>query len=367
MAPAVKRGVVDGRRRAVPWTGIGRYVTALFEWLPRTMGPDSPRFVGGGSLRISEGDGLLQVDLSSRRSKVLWEQVALPKWLLQQQPAFVHLPWYEGPLIVPAPLIVTVHDLDTYTHSERYSVHFRAYYNTLLGHYIRRAARVIAVSETTANDIALVFKKTSPVVVVYQGVDTVFHNPDRALGEALLMKYGCMGRHVVISASGVGVRKNIDGLARALRLAASQAKGITLVVTQTECVPPQLQSVLDLGVPVVVAGRLSTRELAALYSVSDVSVSPSLNEGFGLSVVEAMAAGCPVIASAAGSHVEISGGAAMLFDPRRHDQLAEILVTVLRDSDLRDRLTAAGRERAGHFSWERTASLTASVYQDVAD
>jgi hypothetical protein len=142
----IVEGAIDSRRRAIPWTGIGRYVAALSRSLPDALGDQSPALLSGGGLRVVRGGLPRKEDLTTRIRKVIWEQVALPAWLSKHRPSFIHLPWFEGPWTPPCPLILTIHDLDTLLHPSRYSLPFRAYYNELLLRYARLATKILVVS-----------------------------------------------------------------------------------------------------------------------------------------------------------------------------------------------------------------------------
>ena len=117
------------------------------------------------------------------------------------------------------------------------------------------------------------------------------------------------------------------------------------------------------GGRVHLTGYVSDRQLAACYRCSTAFVLPSLYEGFGLPVLEAMAHGVPVACSNAGALPEVAGDAAVLFDPRSVEAIGAAMSSILRDASLRERLSHAGKARAAEFTWKRTAELTLAVYQ----
>ena len=361
----VSAGILDARRAAVPWTGIGRYVRALVKGFSGEDGRETVRFVAGGSLNVVSGPGTAVEDLSQRHRKLVWEQLALPVWSSHFRPGFLHLPYYEGPPYTYSPLIVTIHDLDTLTNPGRYSPQYRLYYNGLLRLLAHRAARVIAPSRTTARDLhAHMRLEESKVVVIPQGIDDEFRAPDAERGRILRSRLGVeQETRVVVAGAGVASRKNLSTLFSALGERVLRDHRVHLLVTGTTSVPTR--EAVRPPHRVSATGILATNDLAALYSVADASVCPSLNEGFGFAVVEAMAAGCPVIASRAGSHPEIVGDAALLFDPRNSEGLASCLAQVLQDRSLRDSLRCRGAERAAGFTWDRTISMTRSVYSEI--
>jgi glycosyltransferase involved in cell wall biosynthesis len=363
----LRHGAIDVRRSAVAWTGIGQYVERLKSLLPDVMGADAPVFVSGGGLSLRTNGGTREDDVLRTGRKFLWEQVTEPFWTHLTHPAFLHLPWYEGPHIITAPLLVTVHDLDTLIHPQRYSFKFRAYYNGLLRHYARTATRLITDSHTSAADIE---RHLAPAraTVVYPGVGMEFRTPDPSRGREIIRSLGLPAdRPVAISASGLGLRKNLGVLADGLEICARKGSHLSLVITQTGLVPELFGRAQAAGVVVRAAGKLPRADLAAVYAAADVSVSPSLYEGFGLSIVEAFAAGCPVVASDAGSHPEIADGAALLFQATNAHELAEHLCAVLSSPGVSAALRSRGRDRAADFDWLTTVRQTAAIYYDLMD
>lgn len=359
-------GLIDGRREANLWTGIGRYVHALRRWLPQVMAAESPNFATGSGFRLRLNGSPAPADLKNRLGKVTWEQMTLP-WIVRRlHPTYLHLPWYEGPFKSGAALIVTVHDLDTVINASRYSRHFRMYYNGLLSNYVSTAAHIIVDSEATANDLESVFGRRKAVSVIYPGVDSEFENPDAQLGTRVLARLGLTSEiPVVVTGGGTGLRKNLQILGTAITMLKDSGLASALVVTGTRSLPPAFEPAVEAGAQIIPAGLLSSAELAGLYAAATVSVSPSLYEGFGFPVVESMAAGCPVIASNAGSLPEIAGGGALLFDPQKAADLANCLRETIRDAALRRRLSAAGRIRASRFRWSEAARSIAAVYRSV--
>ena len=349
------------------WTGIGQYVESLVVLLPDLMGADAPVFVSGSGLSLRTDGRANEGEVLRTARKFLWEQVTEPLWTHLTNPAFLHLPWYEGPFMTTAPLVITVHDLDTLIHPHRYSLKFRAYYNGLLRWYARTATRIITDSFTSAADIE---QHLSPAraTVVYPGVGIEFRTADPSRGREIILALGLPAdRPVAISASGLGLRKNLRVLADGLEICAQQGSFLNLVITQTSHVPELFARAQAAGVTVRAAGKLARHDLAAVYAAADVSVSPSLYEGFGFSIVEAFAAGCPVVASDAGSHPEIADGAALLFQPTSADELAERLLVLLSSPDLSDTLRSRGRHRSADFDWLTTVRQTAAIYYDLMD
>jgi glycosyltransferase involved in cell wall biosynthesis len=165
-------------------------------------------------------------------------------------------------------------------------------------------------------------------------------------------------------------RKNLGALVQAFQRVANELEDVTLVIAGNlgwhyEDLLGQLGEPAS-GPRIYRPGRIPEGDLRGLYSGAAAVVLPSLYEGFGLPALEAMACGTPVVASNRSSLPEVVGDAAILVPPRDVDALARGLLQVLRDADLAERLSRAGRRQAGHFTWDRAARETLAVYRGVA-
>ncbi|MDQ4129997.1 MAG: glycosyltransferase family 4 protein, partial [Actinomycetota bacterium] len=269
-----------------------------------------------------------------------------------------------------APFVVTVHDLIRHFDRRRDEVLIHKpnvrdrVYLGLDYAGVRRAAALIAVSERTKRDLVdHLAVPADRVVVVYNGVDhSTFRPVERRLFD---FPY-------VLFVGSEHPRKNLTGLLLAMkRLEREPAfAGVRLVKVGDPGGPEApfrartLRAVKDLGLEerVLFAGRVDDEDLAACYAGAKCFVLPSLYEGFGLPAVEAMACGCPVIASAAGALPEVVGEAALLIDPASVDSLAGALLEALDGVTARE-LAARGLVRAQDFCWHRTAEETLRVYE----
>jgi glycosyltransferase involved in cell wall biosynthesis len=154
---------------------------------------------------------------------------------------------------------------------------------------------------------------------------------------------------------------------RALARRADEFKGHRLVLAgdSTHRFGSMAETIAQCGVKgrVVCPGRLPVEDIVRLYSHADLFVFPSLYEGFGMPVVEAMACGAPVVTSNRSSLPEVAGDAALLVNPESDEELAEAMARILRDASLRESLRRKGFERAKQFTWERAARQTLEVYR----
>jgi glycosyltransferase involved in cell wall biosynthesis len=250
----------------------------------------------------------------------------------------LHCPTYRAPLRSKTPVVVTVHDLAVFRYPEAFRPWTRTYSRALVPRVVRAAARVIAVSEFTKREVVeLLGIPAERIVVVPNAVDAVF-GPD---GEAADGDY-------VLAVGTLEPRKNLPRLAQA-----TERLGVELRV-----VGARGWGRVELPGSVRWLGELPDDELAALYRGARCLAYPSLYEGFGIPVLEAMACGCPVVTSAGGACEEVAGGAAVLVDPLDVESIAD---GIERAGD-----GSAGLERASRFSWHASAAATAAVYREAA-
>lgn len=253
-----------------------------------------------------------------------------------------HCTTFRAPLRARRPVVVTVHDLAAVRHPELFPAWTRLYARTLLAPVLRAAARVIAVSEFTKREVVeLARVPADRVRVVPNATSTVF-SPDGPAAEG----------DYVLAVSTVEPRKNFPRIAEA-----TKKLGLELRVVGA----PGWGEVSLGGVSWL--GRLPDEELARLYRGALCLAYPSLYEGFGIPVLEAMRCGTPVVTSAGSAMEEITGTAAELVDPL---DAAAIADGIRRAIGRREELRAAGLERSRSFTWDAAARATADVYREVA-
>jgi glycosyltransferase involved in cell wall biosynthesis len=274
----------------------------------------------------SLGDYRVLKPPTARKLGQVWEQ-ALP--LMHRGP--IYSPANTAP--ISSRTIVVIHDLAAIRHPEWYSRAYATWHNTLMPRVARKARLVITVSEFSRNEIAEVLGVDS--VVVPGGVDERFRP-----GEP---------KDYVLTVATRIARKNLAALAQTRRALAE--RGIELIAVGSGRDYMQAED----GIP----GRyVADDELPALYAGARAFVLPSLYEGFGLPVLEAMASGVPVVASNRGALPETCGDAALLVDPDDPAAIADAVLSAAGDESTRRPLIEAGRARAARFTWERTARAT---------
>lgn len=235
----------------------------------------------------------------------------------------------------------------------------------------KRASAIIADSESTRRDILRVVPiAPQKITAVPLGVSNVF-KPMRTPGafEEIRRRYQLPAR-IILCVGELQARKNLPTLIRAYGRLVQQGLTHSLVIAGRKgwMYDELFQAVQSLNLTdrVIFTGYVPEQDLPLLYNVADVFVYPSLYEGFGLPVLEAMACGIPVVTTNVSSMPEITGDAGVLVDPYDVDSMADAIRRVVVDREIHAELECKGLERARMFSWERTAKETVAVYERIA-
>jgi glycosyltransferase involved in cell wall biosynthesis len=309
-------------------------------------------------------------DTRSPWRRIVWEQTHLAAYTRHLD--LLHGLAFAAPLLSACPTVVTVHDLSFLRFPDAFRP-FNRYYLTFITRIAtRRAARVIAVSESTRQDvIALCHVPGEKVVVVYNGVDSRFQPAAQDEVAAFRQQKGLPPRFILFLGT-LEPRKNLARLISAYaQWRRTSGEDVKLVIAggkgwYYEKVF-ELVSRLGLTSEVLFTGFVPAEELPWFYRAAELFVYPSRCEGFGLPVLEAMACGTPTITSTASSLPEVAGDAALLVDPDDTDALAAAIGRVMSEPALAARLREAGMRQAQRFSWPRAAAATAEVYRSVLE
>ncbi len=330
---------IDARdARGPELRGWGRYTRELVDALRRDPGglEIEPLYEGGAG------------------PELLFEQVRLPRALRRLGAGVVHAPNAFLPLRRPCPGVVTIHDLAFEEFPEDFSRRTGWKYRAFAPRAARSAERVILDSAATRDDVCERYGVDPERTRVIPLAPSLPRGEQEPPPGPYLLAVGDLRR-----------KKNLLRLVQAFRALREGGLPHRLVLAGLDAgAGSRLQEEAG-GAPVDLEGYVSDARLDALMRGADVLVYPSLYEGFGLAIVEAMARGCPVAASNATSLPEAGGDAAVYFDPRDVDAMADAVRRVTSDPALRVQMVKRGLERAVELSWDRTARETAAVYREL--
>ena len=235
-----------------------------------------------------------------------------------------------------------------------------------------RASRIVTISEHSAKDIVELYGvPRERIAIVSSAVGQEFYPVnDPAVQASIKARHGIRREAFVLSCGGTEPRKNIVGLIEAFGRATRLREKLNLVVVggMERGADAILEAVrrARLDEAIIFPGHVPLEDLRVLYSACSLFVFPSLYEGFGMPVLEAMACGAPVVSSNASSLPEVAGDAALLVDPRNPEAWAQAMTRVFEDANLRDDLRRRGALRVKAFSWEQSAREQLRVYQELA-
>lgn len=296
--------------------------------------------------------------------RLLWEQMVQPWAARRADLDLLHCPAFVGPVAGTVPFVVTVHDLSFLLFPEGFRGGNRTYLRLMTGWSVRRARRVIAVSESTRQDLVRLYGlEPGRVDVISNGVDAAFRPLPAGEVTAFRVKKGLPERFLLFVGT-LEPRKNVVRLVEAYARLPQPRCPLLLVGGKGWFYEQVFRRVeeLDLIEEVGFVGYVPAEELPWWYNAATALVYPSLYEGFGLPALEAMACGTPVVTSTTSSLPEVVGQAGLLVEPTDVEALTAAMQRVLQDAVLRAQMRTAGLAQAAHFSWSGTASDTVDSY-----
>lgn len=304
-------------------------------------------------------------------TNVGWTLVGLPRAAARARVDLIHSPAYTAPWWAPVPVVVSIHDVSYERHPEWYPYRRdwvrRAFYRQCA----RAASHIVTISRFSSAEISAAYGiPPERITVTPLAVHPVF-TPD---GSGMPVELpGGIASPYLLHVGELHERRNLAMLVEAVLAARRHfgaLPGLSLVLAGLDrgVGAGLCEIAAHAGAPEAVTqlGLVNDTQLRALYRGATALVYPSLYEGFGLPLVEAMASGTPVIASNAAAIPEVVGDAGLLLDPHDGPRWTQAMIDIVNDAALRARLREAGVRRASEFTWERTARLTLDVYRRVA-
>lgn len=364
-------------------TGVATYTRSLVDAIAR-VDKDNQYVLFGSSLRNKKALSEYAVNLPKNKFRCRFS--FLPPKLLEFLWNWVHIvpveniigkvdvfhssDWLQPPS--RAKKITTIHDLAVFKYPETFK--------SKGGHNIvtnqkrklfftkQECNLIIAVSQTTKNDAVEILKiPEKKIRVIYEAADPIYFPRSKEKINKVKEKYNIAGEYFLC----VGTReprKNLDRVIMAFAEISSQYPSLSVLIVGRYGWGDDLNSKYKIhNTKVKLLGFVESEDLAGLYSGAMAFVYPSLYEGFGLPILEAMSCSCPVITSNVGSMKELAGGFAVLIDPESIDSIGSGMLKLLKDNNLRDQYKTKGLIRAREFNWDKTAFQTIEAYRSLLD
>jgi glycosyltransferase involved in cell wall biosynthesis len=359
----------DLRRIGNP--GIGRYMKCLAESIT-AQAPEQEYLL----ILPPHGEHLVHAPNAQKLCTGLKyysvrEQFELPRILSRHKVDLLHSPHFLLPLVRPCPAVATIHDVIYMACPEDLpSLAGRLYYRAMMTACSRMATRLITDSNHSKDEIVRYLKAdVAKIEVIYPAVDPFFQSgADPAEVASVRSRFG-IDRDYILYVGIYKPRKNHARLLKAFQLLLKTGARSRLVIAgpmgEGKPILQRLATELGIAEHVVFTGFVNDADLRALYSGARVCVCPSLYEGFGFTVLEAMACGTPVVCSSATSLPEVAGKAALYFNPYKPEEMAVQLGLAFSSDSMRSALIADGGRNLLRFNWTETARQTLTVYHQA--
>lgn len=373
------RIALDGMPLDSKLTGVGHYTLELAESLARVAPGDQFTLVapepvspsGAALLNNPLPENLSHVKLKRGLINRRWWSIGLPRYLRRNSFDLFHGTNYEIPLWWNRPSVVTIHDLSLLLHPGAHEPRLVRRARWRLPLMARRAARIITPTQAIKSEVCSHLRVApEKVVVTPEAPRKLFRRLDPAQTVETRRRLGIENDFILFVGT-VEPRKNLHRLVQAFeQILRSTSLSPQLVIAGGEgWLMDDFAAVIrnrGLAHRICLTGYLHDEELCALYSSCRVFAYPSLYEGFGLPLVEAMACGAPIVTSDISSIRETVENSARCADPLSVDGLASAIVELLSDEDVNRHFSLAGMQQVKRFSWEQTAQKTWQVYREVA-
>lgn len=355
-------------------SGTGVYVVQLAQRLPGLADPDETIFAWPKDLAVPKEGRRANAQFVERgfagpAARLRYDQFGIRRDVQTFHADVVHYPANVARVFPLRNMVVTIHDMTFFLHPEWYRYERALYYRWAVARSARHAARIIAVSQATKNDLIEILKiPAERVEVVNQGADERFARATEIEQAAARAKYNLPERYVLYYGT-IEPRKNLERLIEAWSSLADKIDQHLVIAGRKGW---KTQPITDAanrsahGARIHFPGFIDDTDLSAVVSASDVVALPSLYEGFGNAIQEGMACGVPVLTSNNSSMPEVAGGAAVLVDPHDVESIADGLHRLLADTALRADCVTKGALRAKQLSWTKTAEGALRVYRQVA-
>lgn len=349
----------SARGLSIPSGGVHQLIKSLVPALARQIGNDELVIIHNQEKFLGLAPNCSEIVIKGD-NRIIWDFIRLPKILHKLKIDAAIFPKNIIPFFVNCPSYAIIHDLAYFDRKlKAYPFMDTVYMKTMIPKSVRRADGIFAVSENTKKDIVqLTGCDPEKITVAYEAADKIYRPiNDTSCLQTVRQKYKLPDNFILYVGS-LSPRKNIVRLLDAFsQIHQKIPHNLVLTGSKSWKDSPVYQTMnqLNLGDRINQLGYVEPEDMPVLYNLACAYVYPSLYEGFGLPVLEAMQCGCPVVASKATSIPEVAGNAAVLVDPLDTTAVAQAVYKVVSDSKLREELVESGFRQAKKFSWERCA------------
>lgn len=308
---------------------------------------------------------LCPIQASSRPVRILWEQFMLPFQIWHYKINILLSAGMTSPFFCPSTSVLVIHDLQHINQPRNFSWFYLFFLKNIIYLSTKTADGIVVISEKVKQDL-IKFYKIPPenIAVVHHAADhNMFFVRDKDEVVSVRVKYNLPERFVLYIASSLP-HKNHERLLQAFRIVKERVPGIKLVLIGArdkgyDVISKRIKEI-GLEDDIIFLGWLPFKDIPMIYCASDVFVFPSVHEGFGLPILEAMACGIPVVCSNIEPLTEVAGNAAFFVDPYSPSDIADGILSVIQDQQLQKNLIEKGFKKAGEFTWRNTALKTLS-------
>jgi alpha-1,3-rhamnosyl/mannosyltransferase len=369
---------LDARAATSHFPGISRYIKNLAQAMLTELRPDD-------TLNLLLGYDRSFNWIQNRPQHASWtgssvsatpfsvqQQWHIPSTLQRIGASIYHSPYYLMPYRPGIPTVLTVYDLIPLQFPQHVSARVRLVFRLSMILALKAANQVIAISDSTRRDFIRYFPQSQEKIqVIPLAAEGKFHPPSKEEIRRVRKRFSLPDKYVLY----LGINKphkNLVNLVKAWVQIVddfpTNSEKLVIAGAWDDRYPEAklLASDLNLKQDILFLGSIAEEDLPGIYGGARLFVFPSLYEGFGLPVLEALACGTPVACSRVSSLPEVAGDAAVYFDPNDPDNIAEVLIYSLENKDFIDELKFRGKEQTAKYSWQRTAQLTGQVYRQVS-
>ena len=313
---------------------------------------------------------ITHMNTRSRLMRVLWEQFILGTEVARKKIDVFHGTSFVLPFIKSCKYVITIYDLAFMASPDSFTLANRLYFKLFLAPSIKLADKIIAISQATKKDIIKYFHvPADKVEVIHCALSPKIHKEtNNEKLQEVKKKYSLPDKFIMFTGL-ISPRKNLDRSIKAFAKVRHQIPHKFVIVGKKGWLyEPVFKLVEKLGIQkdVIFTGYIPDDDLCALYTLADIFMFPSLYEGFGLPILEAMACGCPVITSNISSMPEVAGDAALLVNPYSVNDIAKAIERIYCDKNLRKQFVNKGYAQIKKFTWKNTAKRTLKVYESLA-